>query len=423
MRRWFFRLILLLVVAGLVGAAIWALRPQPVPVDLARVERADIAQWIEEDGIVRVRDVYTVSAPMGGRVRRSPVHVGDTVVQGRTVVAQIEPQEPTLMDARTRAEAQAAVSSAQASLDLASVQVQRAEAERSFASSELERIDSLVERGVMPATRREEAALRANLADAAASSAQAEVAVRERELERTKAHLLEPKANGVPPIDPSLCCVTITAPASGRVLRIVQESEMVVQAGAPLVEIGDPHDLEVVVDLLTTEAVTLPAETAVEIVGWGGADLAARLERVEPTAFTKVSALGIEEQRVTTVVAIEAPPESYASLGHGYRVTVRLLRWEGPDRLSVPVSALFRRGNAWAVFRDDAGTASLVLVDIGRMNDERAELLSGLDEGDRVVAFPSDRIADSTPIAPRQEIEASEVGEESEESGESEALL
>ncbi len=423
MRRWFFRLILLLVVVGLAGGAFWALRPQPVPVDLARVERADIAQWVEEDGIVRVRDVYTVSSPLGGRVQRSPVHVGDPVVQGRTVIARIEPQEPALMDARTRAESQASVSAAQAALDLASVQVQRAEAERSFASSELDRIDRLVERGVMPATRRDEAALRCDLAAAAVTAAEAEVAVRERELERAKAHLLEPSTNGVPPVDPSLCCVTIRAPASGQVLRVVQESETVVQAGAPLVEIGDPHDLEVVADLLTTEAVTLPAGTVAEIVDWGGPDLAARLARIEPTAFTKVSALGIEEQRVTTIVTIEAPPERYASLGHGYRVTVRLLRWEGLERLSVPVSALFRRGDDWAVFRDDAGTAGLVLVEIGHMDDERAEVLAGLDDGDLVVAFPSDRVADGTPVAPRQDIEASREAEDGEEADEGEALL
>lgn len=406
MRRFLLRAVVVLVLAGLGGGAWWALRPQPVPVDLVPVERADLELWIEEEGRARVRDIYTVAAPLAGHLQRVPLDVGDEVAAGRTIVARITPGEPALMDVRTRLESEAAVAAAHAALDMAEVAVRRAAAEHEFARAEMNRTDRLVERGVMPAKVRDQAVLTTELAASAVSAAEAEREVRARELERAEARLTAPERDrGADDAgDPAEgCCVVLRAPTSGRVLRVVQESETEVAPGTPLVEIGDPGHLEFTVDLLTNDAVALPDGARAEIVDWGGAPLAGRLDSIEPIARTEVSALGIEEQRVTAVVAIEADPASYGMLGHGYGATVRLRAWRAEDRLAVPVGSLFRRGSEWAAFREREGAAEMVTLEVGRMDGTRAEVLAGLDAGDRVVAFPGDRVEAGIEIVPRED--------------------
>ena len=208
-------------------------------------------------------------------------------------------------------------------------------------------------------------------------------------------------ANAAPSVEPT-CCVRVLAPASGRVLKIIQDSEATVLPGTPLIDVGNPLDLEIVADLLSTDAVRIKVSAPVRIDGWGGLPIKGKVVRVDPSGFLKVSALGIEEQRVRVTIDFSDPPEVWASLGHDYRVVVHVTTWSAPDALSVPMSALFRKGDQWAVFVDDNGRARTTTVQIGHRNNRAAELLTGLAAGDRVVLHPSDRIADWTRIARRE---------------------
>ena len=194
--------------------------------------------------------------------------------------------------------------------------------------------------------------------------------------------------------------VVVRAPVSGTILRVERESEQVVQAGQPLLQIGDPQDIDVVVELLSTDAVEVRRGSAARIEGWGGAPLDARVRLVEPSGFLKVSALGVEEQRVLTYLDLVHPLQA-SGLGHDYRVTARIITSSSPDVLRVPASALFRQGPDWAVYRVRAGRAELVKLKIGRRNEDVAEVLSGLTPGDRVVAYPGDRLSDRVRVKAR----------------------
>jgi HlyD family secretion protein len=206
----------------------------------------------------------------------------------------------------------------------------------------------------------------------------------------------------VAPLADAACCVRVLAPASGRVLKIIQDSEAVVPPGAPLVDIGDPLDLEVVADLLSTDAVQIKPGAAVRIDGWGGAAIRGNVVRIDPAGFLKVSALGIEEQRVRVTIDLVDSPQVWSKLGHDYRVVVHVIIWSAEDALTVPISALFRKGEDWAVFAIVSGRALTTIVKIGHRNDRVAEVLDGLSSGAQVVAHPSDRIVDGNRVAPRK---------------------
>jgi HlyD family secretion protein len=236
--------------------------------------------------------------------------------------------------------------------------------------------------------------------EAALAGARAQLAVRRSELASAEARLSAPSTSQSAETD-SGCCVEVRAPATGRVLKLLQESEAVLLAGAPLIEIGNPGDLEVIADLLTTDAVQVRPGFPVKIDGWGGPPLNGRVLRVDPSGFVKVSALGIEEQRVRTRIELTDPPELWAQLGHDYRVIVHITVWSGTDVLTVPASALFRNQQDWAVFLLRDGRATTVAVDIGHRSNRVAEVLSGLRPGDRVVLHPSDRIYDGVPVTER----------------------
>ena len=231
-------------------------------------------------------------------------------------------------------------------------------------------------------------------------TAKASLRVREFELQTARAALLDP-GSGRKNSDDDHCCFTVYAPVSGTILRVFQESEAVVTAGAPLVEIGDPADLEIVVDLLSTDAVKVSPGDGVLIEGWGGEKLRGRVRRIEPFAFTKVSALGIEEQRVNVIVDFTDPPETWKRLGHGYRIIARIILWRGEDVLQVPLSALFRENGEWALFKAVDGRARLTPVSVGHMNSFNAEILSGVGAGDAIILHPSDRVRDGTRVIKR----------------------
>lgn len=389
------------VVALLVAAAFaWALWPRPVSVDLATITRGTLEVAVEDEGMTRIREVYTVSAPTTGKMLRNALTAGDPVEAGRTVVARFEPTDPTFLDVRSRRVGEATVQAAAAAVDLAEAQVAQARSQLDFARGDLARAQELSAHRTISERTLEKARLDVATGESAVASAVATLEVRRRELESARAQLIQP---GQPGGRGPECCIEVTAPVDGRVLRIIAESEQVVQPGAPLVEIGDPHDLEIVVDLLSRDAVRVEPGAEARIDGWGGeGSLAAKVRRIEPSGYTKVSALGIEEQRVKVVLDFTDPPATWARLGHDYRVVVRITVWRGEGVPQVPIGALFRDGDSWAVFvLADDGRIRLRRIEIGERNARHARVVSGLAEGERVVLHPGEGVRDGVAAVAR----------------------
>lgn len=386
------RTLLIAAAALAVGAGLlWMLRPAAAPVELVEVSRGPMEVWVEDLGRTRVREVYVISAPVAGSVERRELEAGDPVAAGQTVV-RIRPAAPALIDARTRRELAATAEAAAAAVALAEAELRRARAGLAFARAELARGEALAGSGVLAPQALEQRRLARDTAAAAVETAAAAVTVRRRELDGVRSRLAEPEAaRGQRP-------VAVAAPAAGRVLRVMRESEQVVQAGEPILQIGDPGDMDVMVELLSTEAVQVRPGAAARLDGWGGPPLPARVARIEPSGFTKVSALGVEEQRVRAYLDFEGPESAWLGLGHDFRVNVRIVVWSSPAVVQVPASALFRQGADWAVYRVDDGRVRLVRVTIGHRNEDVAEVLEGLAPGDRVVAYPGDRLADGVRI-------------------------
>jgi HlyD family secretion protein len=322
------------------------------------------------------------------------------VTADETVVAVMQPTTPSFLDIRLREETEAAVAAADAAVKQAESEVLRLEAAVEFYRAELARAKSLVGTRAISAQALDKAKFDSETNEAALASAKAQVEVSQSKRKSLAARLMEPSS--VPAPAGAACCVQIRAPVSGLVLKIIQESEAVVQAGTPLIEIGDPLDLEVIADLLSTEAVQIRPGAPVRIDGWGGPALRGRVTRVDPAGFVKVSALGIEEQRVRTTIAFVDPPESWSRLGHDYRVVVHVTVWSADNVLTLPVGALFRKGDDWAVFTVRNGRARTTIVQIGHRNNRVSEVLSGLSPGDRVILHPSDRVSDGVPVAERE---------------------
>ena len=386
--------------AALLAGLVYAFRPQPIPVDLASVVRGPLVVTVDEEGETRVRDVFVLSAPVAGRVLRIEAEIGDVVVAEQTVVAEIEPSDPAFLDQRSEAQAQASLRAADANKALAEAELVEVEAEFEFAESELARARRLIKGDTISERALDDAQRHFRTTRAAVATASARLQVRIFELERARAELVSPvhtqAARGA-------CeCVPLLAPVDGNVLRVHHESEGVVRAGDPLVEIGDPTDLEVVADFLSSDAVKVNSGQRVIIEEWGGETaLAGRVRLAEPFGFTKVSALGIEEQRVNVIIDFTSPAADWQRLGHGYQVEVAVVLWEGADVKKLPLTALFRHGSDWAVFVDEDGHAGLRAVKIGRRTGLEAEIVEGVDAGDRVIVSPSDRISDGVRIRPR----------------------
>lgn len=399
--KWIKRGLLLGLLLAIAAGFFYALAPKPILVDTAVISRHPLKVTVDEEGETRIREIYVVSAPIGGKVRRSPREVGDEAIMDKTLVAVIQPEDPSFLDIRTRRELEATVAAAAASIVLTQSEIRRAKSELEFARSDLKRANSLAGRGTISQRTLEKAALEVQVREAGVAEAEANLELRKRQLDSAKAKLIGPEQPNA--VDTgSSCCVEVRAPENGLVLKIHSESEQIVQSGAPLLEIGDPHDLEIVVDLLSTDAVKVKPGAEAQIEGWGGPGiLKATVRRVDPAGFTKVSALGIEEQRVNTILDIVDDNGKWTELGHDFRVFVRITVWSSPDTLTVPLSALFRRGQDWAVFRAENGGARLTKVEVGQRNTEMAELLSGLSEGDRVVLHPSDKVDDGVALERR----------------------
>lgn len=385
------RLITLAALLGVLAALAWSFWPRAVPVAIATVARRDITVTVEEEGKARIREVFTVSAPISGQTMRIGLHAGDEVVKDETVVASIRPAAPGLLDARLKRVAEAAAAAARAGVGLAEAEVKQAEAQLTFHKTELSRTERLSLQGTVSESARDKARLEMDTAAAALDSARASLAVRQRELERAQAALIETGISEGP------CCTDIKAPLSGRILRVLTESEQVVQAGTPLMEIGNPADLEIVSDVLSRDAVEIRTGAPAVIDDWGGPPMAARVRRVDPSATTKVSALGIEEQRVAVILDVVDSADT-SQLGDGFRVVAEITVWEGKDVIAVPIAALFRDGNDWAVYRVSDRQALVQRVKLGRRNDQYAQVISGLEEGATVIVHPSDQIAQGATV-------------------------
>lgn len=394
------RLVLSLFVFLGLALMVWAFLPRPVDAELGVIDLRTIEVAVEEEGEARIREVFTISANAGGKLHRVSLHAGDEVRANETVVALIGPAAPALLDTRQRAVAEAAAAAAEAAVELAHALLAQAEAALEFKSSEAERAGLLYQKSAISKRELDSTILEQKTARAALDSAHANLTVRERELESARAMLASDETGGV-----ERCCVNLVAPVSGKVLRVLTENEQIVLPGTSILEIGDPANMEIVVDILSRDAVRVHDSSDAVITGWGGPPITARVDRVEPSAVTKVSALGIDEQRVEVILTLTGDVQDRALLGHGFRVIARIVTWRGESVLSIPVGALFRDGSDWATFVLRDGRARVQILDIGERNDAFAQVLAGLERGDKVILHPSDRVADGSRIR------SSEVGE------------
>ncbi len=374
-----------------------AFRPQPVAVDIAAVTRGAMQVAVRNEGRTRVRNEYVISAPVGGQLLRVEHKPGARVAAG-DVLARILPSDPSLLDARSRAELQASVRSAEAALALARAEMERADAQLTFARTESERIRRLRSEDVISIEAYDRAELQLRVAETVRESAAENVRVRQAEVAAAEARLLE---SGTETGDAVV--VTVRAPTSGRVMSVIQESQSIVQGGTEIMRLGDPEDLEVVAEFLSTDAVEIEPGALASIENWGRNRPALRgqVRLVEPYGFMKVSALGVEEQRVNVIVDFVGPAEEWATLAHGYRVELAVVTWNAGDVIQVPVAALFREGDSWAVFRVEDGRAVLNPLEVGHQNGTAAEVITGIDATSRVILYPGERLADGVRVSQR----------------------
>ena len=403
------RISLWAVAAAVVAAIGYGLLPKPVAADLEHVVRGTLRVTVSEDGKTRIKDRYLVSSPLSGQLLRVELEPGDPVTAMKTVVAQLQPDLPNNLDARTLAQAEAKFKMSELTLQKANLAEQTAQKAMINAQKHLDRIQKL--RSTKAAT--EEDLETAELEDSQrreeydASKLAVDIARFEMEWARLAMWQVKPptgKEESAAPNPEAKQNYEIFAPISGKVLRKLKESSTPITAGTNIVEVGDPHRLEMEIDVLSSDAVQIPSQAKVIVNAWGGEEpLHGVVRIVEPAAFTKVSALGVEEQRVYVIVDLIDPPEKRSTLGDGYRIEAEIILWENESVLKVPTSALFRKGTQWAVFKVVEGKARQQSVEIGHRNGLEAEILKGLAEHDTVIVHPSDRIADGVQVSVRTE--------------------
>jgi len=386
-------LIAMAVIAG-VG---WMLMPRPLVVETAPVSYGRFVAYVAEDGKTRVRERYVVAAPLAGRMSRIGLKVGDRIAEG-DAICLITPAPAPLLDPRARREAEERLSSAEAEFKRSQAQVEKARAEVAKAKTDLDRTRMLALRGIAPAETLERDQLASQVAERELRAAEFHNLAVGHEVDQIRALIARYGQGDSGPSE----SWSVEAPVSGDVLAVRQESETVVQPGAPLIEIGDPHDLEVVVDVLSSDAVEIHPGAEVRIDDWGGPEsLSGRVRRVEPTAFTKLSALGVEEQRVNVLIDIASPPNEWLKLGDRYRVEARIAVFSRNNAIVVPLGALFRRDGAWNVFVVKDGRAERRSVTLLRRGGRSAAVEAGLKPGETVIVYPGDKVASGVPVAPR----------------------
>ncbi|XAM00809.1 HlyD family efflux transporter periplasmic adaptor subunit [Phycisphaeraceae bacterium D3-23] len=391
-------LIVVIALAVLAGVA-FVLRPQPVPVEVAVVTVAPMRVSVDEEGKTRIRERYTVSSPLAGRLQRIRLDAGDAVEANQTRLVVIDPTDPALLDPRAMAETEARVRAAEAVVGRAEAELERARVALAFATDEHTRVQAMFESGAANAHDLEQEATRERTAAQEHRAAEFGKEIAQYELEVARSALQYAQSGeGFE----GLTQMSIYSPIDGAVLRVFQQSMAVVAAGEPLIEVGDPRDLELVIDVLSTDAVNIHPGQHVLIEHWGGDHtLEAVVRIVEPSAFTKVSSLGIEEQRVNVIADFVTPADQRNTLGDGFRIEAGIVIWTTDQALQIHTSATFRDGGEWAVFVIQNGRATLRQIEIGRRNGETTQVISGLAEGDRVVRHPSDSITEGVRVVER----------------------
>jgi HlyD family secretion protein len=389
-------IIVFLLLAG--SAIVWAFLPRPVSVETQKVSRGPLRVTVEEEGKTRVRDRFVVSSPVTGYARRVDLEVGDPV-ERRQVLAEIEPMRAESLDPRARATAEARVASAEATLRAALARAREAEAAHEYAEARLARTRKLSEAELVPRDALEQAESEAKRTRAAKGSADDAAEAARHEVEAAQAVLTRGGNAGGRGSEK----VAVRSPVKGRVLAVRHESEGVVPAGTPLLEVGDPARLEVEVDVLSLDAVRIRPGTPVRFERWGGEfPLEGKVRHVEPAGFTKISALGVEEQRVLVIVDITSTREEWEGIGDGYRMEASFILWEEREVLQVPAGALFRTGDRFAVYVLEKGRAKVRPVGVGKRNGLAAQVLSGLSEGETVIVHPGDTVSDGKKVRPRE---------------------
>jgi HlyD family secretion protein len=384
-------------VVAAVALLVWSVLPQPIPVETAIVTTGRFVATVDEDGKTRIRERYVMAAPLAGRLSRVSLKAGDPIEAG-AVVATILPSPAPLLDPRSRREAEERLGAAEAALERTKALIERARAQAAQADSELARARALMERGATTAQTLERAELAKQVADRDLRAAEFQHHAAEHELDQARALLARYSAG-----DKELTeRWALTAPVSGVVLKIAQESETIVLPGAPILEIGDPRDLEVVIDVLSTDAVEIRPGAEVTIENWGGQGvLAGRVRRVEPAAFTKISTLGVEEQRVNVLADLVSPPAQSAGLGDAFQVDARIAVFTQENATIVPAGALFRRGESFGLYVVEGDRAQVRNVTLLRRSGRVAAIATGLAAGERVIVYPSDSVTPGARIKAR----------------------
>ncbi len=395
-RRW---IIMVSIAAAVAGTLLYGFWPKAASVETAAAVRGPLTVAIEEEGKTRVIDRFIVSVPVAGFLRRVELKAGDTVKKGDSLFL-LDPLPSQVLDPRSRAEAASAVLGAEDALKAAAEREQSARAVAEFSAQQLARYKRLLAQSVVAQGEYDQIETQAKSAQADYLAARSATGVARADLERAQNALKFSGARSGADYDKP---VVVRSPQAGQVLKLYRESEGAVSTGEPIIEIGDATDIEVRVELLSADAVKVRKGTNVTFERWGGGRiLTGRVRTVEPSGFTKISSLGVEEQRVLVIVDITSKPHDRPNLGDGYRIDARFIVWEGQNVLHVPASALFRAGEKWALFKVAGGRALRQIVDVGHQNGLQAEILSGLSEGEHVITRPDDTIKDGSRVRIRK---------------------
>lgn len=386
--------------AAVIGTAllVYAFLPIAAEVDVATVTRGKLEVTVREDGKTRIKERYMVSSPLEGELLRVTLHAGDQVQAGKSLLAVIEPGDPSLLDARAHAESEARVKASEARLSHAQAQLERAQASHEFARQQHARIEKLLSSKSVTREAFDAAVHVLNTTREDVHVAEFDIKIAEFELEQAKAALI--RTTGMnQSVDSRF---EIRSPIDGEVLRVIQESAAKLPAGTQLMELGDRGNLEVEIDVLSSDAVMISPGSKIYLEHWGAkSHLLARVRLVEPQGFLKISSLGVEEQRVNVIADFVDPPEARQRLGDAYRVEARIVIWDSENVLKVNAGTCFRYEDGWAVYRIVNSRAQLTKVEIDHSSGLEVEILDGLNAGDQLVAYPSDQIFDGTRVTPR----------------------
>jgi len=401
--KYFKRVIKIILGISLLGLLIFAFIPERLKVDMIQVEKGDLLITMEGEGKTRIHDIYIVSTPIDGRITRIESEPGDRVVAGKSIIANMYPANPQFLDRRSEIQAQADVEGARAALALANARVKQAKAELEFDLSEFKRTEELFKKHSISQSGLERAELSLKTLRAEVETSLSNQKVMISRLEAAKARLLQPEESDLKGNrDEEHCQICIHSPVDGRVLRILHKSEGIVPVGTALVEIGNPADLEVNIEMLSTNAVQVKVGDEALIKRWGGEqDIKARVRVIEPSGFTKISALGVEEQRVNVILSFIDPREKWQTLGDAFRVEAAIIINRADNVIKIPLSALFRQNELWSVFKVIDGSVVLQEVVVGQKNDRYAEIISGLAVGEQIISHPGNQVEEGVRVIER----------------------